>query len=65
MQAVIFVRDLDRGLLGRQAHALEHYERLRCASEALVNVILHVRRLLRQKRTCDSCASLSPAWLFF
>lgn len=54
MQAVIFVRDLDRGLLGRGQHGLEHYEMLRRSTDTLVNAILRLRRLLKQKRAADA-----------
>ena len=53
-QAVLFVRDLDRGLLGRGSHGLQQYEMLRRGTDALVNGILRVRRLLKQKRTADA-----------
>jgi len=51
---VVFVRDLDRGAMGRGAHALEHYETLRACTDALVNAILRMRRLLKQKRASDT-----------
>ena len=54
MQAVLFVRDLDRGILGRGSHGLQQYEMLRRGTDALVNGILRVRRLLKQKRTADA-----------
>ncbi|KAK9838338.1 hypothetical protein WJX81_005555 [Elliptochloris bilobata] len=57
---VVFVRDLDRGVMGRGAHALEHYETLRACTDALVNAILRMRRLLKQKRASDACALDSP-----
>ena len=53
VQAVLFVRDLDRGILGRGSHGLQQYEMLRRGTDALVNGILRVRRLLKQKRTAD------------
>ena len=53
VQAVLFVRDLDRGILGRGSHGLQQYEMLRRGTDALVNGILRVRRLLKQKRTTD------------
>ena len=53
LQAVLFVRDLDRGLLGRGSNGLQQYEMLRRGTDALVNGILRVRRLLKQKRTAD------------
>lgn len=62
VQAVVFVRDLDRGILGRGAHGLEHYEKLRRGTDLLVNGILRVRRLLKQKRAADAdggCSVLS------
>jgi hypothetical protein len=52
-QAVLFVRDLDRGILGRGSHGLQQYEMLRRGTDALVNGILRVRRLLKQKRAAD------------
>lgn len=48
------MRDLDRGVMGRGAHALEHYETLRACTDALVNAILRMRRLLKQKRASDA-----------
>ena len=48
------MRDLDRGLLGRGSHGLQQYEMLRRGTDALVNGILRVRRLLKQKRTADA-----------
>lgn len=48
------MRDLDRGILGRGAHGLEHYEKLRRGTDLLVNGILRVRRLLKQKRAADA-----------
>ena len=56
-QSVVFVRDLDRGVMGRGAHALEHYETLRACTDALVNAILRMRRLLKQKRASDACGA--------
>lgn len=53
LQAVLFVRDLDRGTLGRGSHGLQQYEMLRRGTDALVNGILRVRRLLKQKRAAD------------
>lgn len=47
------MRDLDRGILGRGSHGLQQYEMLRRGTDALVNGILRVRRLLKQKRTAD------------
>lgn len=58
-QAVLFVRDLDRGLLGRGSHGLQQYEMLRRGTDALVNGILRVRRLLKQKRTADAEGELA------
>ncbi len=48
------MRDLDRGLLGRGQHGLEHYEMLRRSTDTLVNAILRLRRLLKQKRAADA-----------
>jgi hypothetical protein len=58
VQAVVFVRDLDRGILGRGPHGLEHYEMLRRGTDMLVNAILRVRRLLKQKRAADADGAL-------
>ena len=55
MQAVVLVRDLDSSVLGRGEHGLTHYKVLRKATDALVNCILSVRRLLKQKRSSDLC----------
>lgn len=60
LQAVVFVRDLDRGILGRGSHGLEHYETLRRATDAVVNGILRVRRLLKQKRAADADGIFLP-----
>ena len=60
VQAVLFVRDLDRGILGRGSHGLQQYEMLRRGTDALVNGILRVRRLLKQKRTADADGELLP-----
>jgi len=51
LQAVVFVRDLDRSMLGCGMQGLTHYKELRAATDILVNSILKVRRLLKQKRT--------------
>ncbi len=64
-QAVVFVRDLDRGILGRGAHGLEHFERLRRSTDLLVNGILRVRRLLKQKRAADADGVQPPNYLSF
>ena len=61
LQAVLFVRDLDRGLLGRGSHGLQQYEMLRRGTDALVNGILRVRRLLKQKRTADADGMPGPS----
>ena len=60
LQAVLFVRDLDRGILGRGSHGLQQYEMLRRGTDALVNGILRVRRLLKQKRTADGDGEHPP-----
>ena len=60
VQAVLFVRDLDRGILGRGSHGLQQYEMLRRGTDALVNGILRVRRLLKQKRTADADGEHPP-----
>lgn len=62
-QAVVFVRDLDRSVLGRGEHGLTHYEVLRQATDTLVNSIFRVRRLLKQKRTADSEGAYLPLGL--
>lgn len=49
----MFVRDLDRSVLGRGENGLVHYETLRKATDTLVNSILRLRRLLKQKRAAD------------
>ena len=54
------MRDLDRGLLGRGSHGLQQYEMLRRGTDALVNGILRVRRLLKQKRTADADGTPVP-----
>lgn len=54
MQAVVFVRDLDRSVLGWGGHGLEHYLKLRAATDIVVNSILRVRRLLKQKRVANA-----------
>lgn len=53
MQAVVFVRDLDKSVLGGGENGLTHYEALRHATDALINAIFRVRRLLKQKRAAD------------
>ena len=53
LQAVVFVRDLDRSVLGWGGHGLEHYLKLRAATDIVVNSILRVRRLLKQKRVAN------------
>ena len=59
-QAVVFVRDLDRSVLGRGEHGLVHYETLRKATDTVVNAILTVRRLLKQKRAADHEGDHAP-----
>ena len=54
LQAVVFVRDLDRSVLGWGGQGLEHYVKLRAATDIVVNSILRVRRLLKQKRTANA-----------
>lgn len=54
------MRDLDRGILGRGSHGLQQYEMLRRGTDALVNGILRVRRLLKQKRTADADGEHPP-----
>lgn len=56
-QAVVFVRDLDRSVLGLGGQGLEHYVKLRAATDIVVNSILRVRRLLKQKRTTNAGGS--------
>ena len=53
LQAVVFVRDLDQSILGRGDHGLDHYLKLRAATDVVVNAILRVRRLLKQKRSSN------------
>ncbi|KAK9830537.1 hypothetical protein WJX72_012336 [[Myrmecia] bisecta] len=59
-QAVVFVRDLDKSLLGQGEHALHHYETLRRCTDTLVNAILRVRRLLKQRRSDSECNQDPP-----
>ena len=54
LQAVVFVRDLDRSVLGWGGHGLDHYLKLRAATDIVVNSILRVRRLLKQKRVANA-----------
>lgn len=54
LQAVLFIRDVDRSILGRGKNALEHYKKLRRVTDLLVNGILCVRQLLKQKRAADA-----------
>ena len=61
MQAVVFVRDLDRSVLGWGGHGLEHYLKLRAATDIVVNSILRVRRLLKQKRVANAGGNFSLA----
>ena len=65
MQAVVFVRDLDRSLLGCRLHGLAHYKELRAATDILVNSILKVRRLLKQKRTTTGDGRPPPSPLTY
>jgi hypothetical protein len=52
VQAIVFVRDLDRSFLGSGDHGLKHYKSVQRGTDLLVNCILHLRRLLKQKRSC-------------
>ena len=54
LQAVLFIRDVDRSILGRGENALDHYKKLRRVTDLLVNGILCVRQLLKQKRAADA-----------
>ncbi|BDA43849.1 probable serine/threonine-protein kinase STY17 at C-terminar half [Coccomyxa sp. Obi] len=58
--AVLFIRDVDRSILGRGENALEHYKKLRRVTDLLVNGILCVRQLLKQKRAADADEPLPP-----
>ena len=58
----MFVRDLDKSVLGLGGHGLEHYVKLRAATDIVVNSILRVRRLLKQKRTTDSGGKAPLLW---
>ena len=55
----MFVRDLDRSVLGWGGHGLEHYLKLRAATDIVVNSILRVRRLLKQKRVANAGGRIS------
>ena len=56
--AVVFVRDLDASRLGRGPSGVRHYNSLRSATDALVNAILRVRRVLRLKRAAGLTAGV-------
>ncbi|CAL8469838.1 g9380 [Coccomyxa elongata] len=58
--AVLFIRDVDRSILGRGENALDHYKKLRRVTDLLVNGILCVRQLLKQKRAADADEPLPP-----
>lgn len=47
----MFVRDLDRSFLGKGRHGMANYKSLRRGTDHLVNLILRLRRLLKQKRS--------------
>ena len=50
LQALVFVRDLDSGLLSQCPTAAGHFDVLRRATDRLVNSVLQLRQLLQRRR---------------